>query len=236
MDLSRFEVVTFDCYGTLIDWETGILAAVRPVLAAHGASAADDEIIHEFAAFERRIEAGPYIKYRDVLRGVMKGLGQKFGFTPSSAECDGFAASVVNWPAFADTAAALQFLRSRVKVAIVSNVDDDLFAGTRKHLGIEPDFVITAERCRSYKPSRNNFETVLRVLAEAGIPRERALHAAESVYHDIEPAGAMRIATVWVNRRGGRGSGASGAGDAKADFEVTDMHALADMLERRPFR
>jgi len=230
LNISSFQVVTLDCYGTLIDWESGILAAVRPVLAAHGAGAADDEVIREYAALERRIEAGPYMKYRDVLRGVMKGLGERFGFAPTRAECDEFAASVVKWPAFEDTVGALRSLQSRVKVAIVSNVDDDLFAGTKKHLGIEPDFVITAERCRSYKPSRNNFETALRVLGEAGIQREGVLHAAESVYHDIEPAKAMGLTTVWVNRRGGRGPGASGAGGARADFEVPDMKTLAPLV------
>src|SRR5262245_11557403 len=159
MDRSRFHVVTFDCYGTLIDWETGILAAVRPVLMAHGAGATDEDIIREYAALERRIEAGPYMKYREVLRTVMRGLGERFGFMPTSAECDVFAASVVDWPEFPDTAAALKSLQSRVKVAIVSNVDEDLFAGTKQHLGIEPDHVITAERCRAYKPSLINFET-----------------------------------------------------------------------------
>ncbi len=234
MEVSRFQAVTFDCYGTLIDWETGILAAVRPMLAAHGASAADDEIIREYAALERRIEAGPYMKYRDVLRGVMKGLGARFGFEPTGAECDAFAASVVDWPAFADTGAALKSLQSRVKVAIVSNVDEDLFAGTKRRLGIEPDFVITAERCRAYKPSRVNFETAIRVLAEAGIARERVLHAAESVFHDVEPAKAMGIATVWVNRRGARGPGASGSGSGVADLEVPDLRTLAELLSEAP--
>ena len=232
MDVSRFQVVTFDCYGTLIDWETGILSAVRPVLASHGVSATDDEIIAAYADLERRIEAGPYMKYRDVLRAVMAGLGTRFKFDPTRAECDEFAASVVKWPAFDDTAKALKSLQQRVKVAIVSNVDEDLFAGTKKHLGIEPDFVITAEHCRSYKPSRNNFETALRVLAEAGIPRERVLHAAESVYHDVEPAKGMGIATVWVNRRGERGPGASGAGAAVADLEIPNLRTLSGMIER----
>lgn len=232
MDLSRLQVITFDCYGTLIDWERGILSAVRPVLASHGVSATDDEIIAAYAGLERRIEAGPYTKYRDVLRGVMAGLGTRFKFDPTPAECDEFAASVVEWPAFDDTPKALRSLQERVKVAIVSNVDEDLFAGTKKHLGIEPDFVITAERCRSYKPSRNNFETALRELSEAGIARERVLHAAESVYHDVEPAKAMEIATVWVNRRGEKGPGASGAGSAVADLDVPDLATLARMIQR----
>jgi 2-haloacid dehalogenase len=234
MDVSRFQVVTFDCYGTLIDWETGILSAVRPVLASHGVSATDDEIICEYAALERRIEAGPYMKYRDVLRAVIAGLGERFGCAPTRAECDAFAASVTWWPAFEDTVGALRSLQSRVKVAIISNVDEDLFAGTKKRLGLEPDFVITAERCRSYKPSRNNFETALRVLAEAGIPKDCVLHAAESVYHDIEPAKAMGIATVWVNRRGSRGPGASGAGDAHADLEVRDLKTLGTLVLGAP--
>jgi len=232
IDCSRFQVITFDCYGTLIDWETGILAAARPVLAAHRVSANNDEIIAAYAAIERRIEAGLYMKYRDVLRTVMAGLGTRFKFEPTRTECDEFAASVVRWPAFADTAAALKSLQQRVKVAIVSNVDEDLFSETKKHLGIEPDVVITAERCRSYKPSRNNFETALLVLAEAGIPRERVLHAAESVYHDIEPAKAMGLSTVWVNRRGEKGPGASGAGSARADLEVRDLKSLVELFER----
>jgi 2-haloacid dehalogenase len=146
-------------------------------------------------------------------------------FQASAAEVDSLHESVPAWPPFADTVAAMRELQKRYKLVIISNIDDDLFAGTRKHLGVEFDGVITAEQAKSYKPSLNNFEMALRTL---GISPDRLLHAGQSIYHDVVPARSLGISTVWVNRRSARpGVGAVRAAAGRPDLEVPDLASLA---------
>jgi 2-haloacid dehalogenase len=225
MDFSRFTTISFDCYGTLIDWEAGLLPALRTILAAHRCTLADAAILELYGEFEAEAESGPYQSYRDVLESVVRSFGERLQFQPSQPEIRSLHESVPNWPPFADTVAALQQLKTRYKLAIISNIDDDLFAQTRKLLAVDFDAVVTAQQARSYKPALRNFEMALQRLA---IPREQLLHAAQSLYHDVVPARSLGIATVWVNRKSARpGVGAVRAAHGHPDLEVADLVSLS---------
>jgi 2-haloacid dehalogenase len=225
LDFDRFQALTFDCYGTLIDWESGIWAALGPVFRRHRVAIARERALETFGALEAESERPPYRDYKAVLGEVLEGFGRRAGFEPSDAECEAFSRSVGDWPAFPDSASALRALHARYRLAIVSNVDDDLFAATAPRLGETFDWVITAEQARSYKPAHVNFHLALKRM---NLPREQVLHVAQSLYHDIAPANALGLATVWVNRRRGRpGPGATPAALAAPDFEVPDLQSLA---------
>ena len=226
LDDGRIEALTFDCYGTLIDWETGIVAALRPLLQAHDvADPGELELLEQFARLEPAAQAGEFRPYRVVLAEVARGVGAAFGFEPSAAEAAGFAAEGTSWPVFPDSSAALRALGARYRLAIVSNVDDDLFAGSAARLGTAFNAVVTAGQVRSYKPAHAHFHEVLRRL---DLPRERVIHVAQSLFHDIAPARALGIATVWVNRRAGRaGGGATAPAAARPDLEVQNLRTLA---------
>ena len=227
MDFSAFSTITFDCYGTLIDWEAGILPALRSVLATHGHSLPDAAILELYGEFEAQAESGAYQSYRDVLESVIRQFGERCGFHPSLAELRSLHESVPAWPPFPDTVAALQKLEQRYQLAVISNIDDDLFAETRKHLGVELAGVITAQQARSYKPSLNNFQLALQTLR---VEPSRLLHAGQSVYHDVIPAQSLGINTVWVNRTSARpGVGAVRAASGKPDLEVPDVATIATL-------
>lgn len=229
-DFSRFEALTFDCYGTLIDWESGILSALRPLLQPHGASAGDDELLERFALLEHEAEAGDFLPYRSVLTAVAMGFGEVYGFTPTAEEAARFAASVTHWPPFEDSREALRALKERFRLAVVSNVDDDLFAGSADQLGIDFDEVVTAAQVKSYKPARRHFDVVLERL---GLPMDRVLHVAQSKHHDIAPAKALGFTCVWVNRRAGKaGGGATAPAEAVPDLEVPTLRSLVEVVER----
>jgi len=238
MDFSRFTAISFDCYGTLIDWESGILPALRSVLGSHGQSQSlsDASILELYGEFEAEAESGPYKSYRDVLQSVVRAFADRFHFEASDAEIRSLSESIHAWRPFPDTVAALRELQKRYKLVVISNIDDDLFAETRKHLDVEFDGVITAEQARSYKPSLNNFQMALRTLA---LSPDRLLHAAQSIYHDVVPARSLGISTVWVNRKSARpgigavrGSAAL-ASEKRADLEVPDLASLAAAVARR---
>jgi len=222
LDFSKFDVLTFDCYGTLIDWETGILGALRPLVAAHGQQLSDAQLLALYGELEAHIEAGAYLRYREVLRQVVRGMGERLGFAASEAEMDSLPASLANWPSFPDTVAALRRLKSRYRLAIISNTDDDLFAETAKLLQTPFDAVITAEQAQSYKPSLNNF----RIAQERiGVTTNKWLHVGQSRHHDIAPARELGIKSVLVTRRG---RGAVLANAAQPDLEVPDLKTLSD--------
>lgn len=226
IDFSRFEWLSFDCYGTLIDWETGLLGYLRPLLANKGHSLSDNEILELYSEFEPRAQSGPYRSYREVLAQVVRDFARELCFPVSTVEANGLAESIRNWQPFADTDAALRRLQSRYKLAILSNIDDDLFAYTSTKLTVCFDAVVTAQQVHSYKPSLNNFEALLRRFQ---IPRERLLHGAESLYHDVVPAHALEIATVLVNRRQGKEAAATKLVVAHPDLEVPDLAQLAEL-------
>ena len=228
LDPGGFDLLTFDCYGTLVDWEAGIIAAAGRACAHHGASPGEAEILSAFGEAEHVVQGERYRSYREVLALTLDRMGAILGFRPSAAECDAFAASVGDWPPFPDTVDALRRLGARYRLGIVSNVDDDLFAETRKRLGTDFDWVVTAQQVGSYKPAPAHFgEMVMR----SGISRQRTLHVAQSLFHDIGPAAALGYTTVHVNRpsRGG-GSGATPPSAARPDAEVSDMAGVAALL------
>jgi 2-haloacid dehalogenase len=221
-------VLTFDCFGTLIDWELGILAALQPLLRARSIMLTNEDVLETFARLEAKAEAGPYLSYRAVLGQVVDGLGEQLGFTATQAERDQLAESVPSWPPFPDTAAGLRALKTRFGLGVITNCDTDLFLAAARQFPISFDAVITAEEVRSYKPSTRNFEVALERL---NVPRERILHVAQSLYHDIAPARSLGLTTVWVNRRSSlAGGGATPPSDATPDYEVPDLHSLVELL------
>lgn len=227
LDIGSFEVLTFDCYGTLIDWEAGILAAVRPVLEVHAIGIADADVLTLFGEIESAVEAGPYRPYRDVLRQVLISMGDRLGFDPVAVEADAFGASVADWPAFPDSAAALRQLATRYGLGVITNCDDDLFAASSRRLGDPFRWAVTSQQAGSYKPAIRNFEIALERI---GVPRERVLHVAQSLYHDHVPAHELGLSTVWVNRRHGRpGNGATPSASDAPDLEVPDLASLAKL-------
>jgi 2-haloacid dehalogenase len=226
LDYGRFEALTFDCYGTLIDWEAGILAALRRVLGAHGVDRPDDELLEAFAAIEAPAEAGPYRTYREILATCVTGVAAGLGVEPDPAEVTAFADSVGDWPAFPDSSAALTRLRERFRLGVITNCDDDLFARSATRLGTEFDWVVTAQQAGSYKPSERNFELAFERL---GLPRERILHVAQSLFHDHATAKRLGLTTVWIDRRHGRpGSGATPPANATPDATYPDMASFAE--------
>lgn len=226
LGFDRFDVLTFDCYGTLIDWEAGLLAALRPVLERAEVEASDDELLELYAKHEAESEAGAYLRYREVLAEALRRIGAELGFEPRAAELESFSGSVGDWPAFGDSGAALRRLQERFKLAVITNCDNDLFAASAERLGVEFDWVITAEECRSYKPSHNNFEVALERI---GVPPERILHVAQSLFHDHVPAKEIGVASVWINRREGRaGAGATPPAAAAPDLTFPDMGSFAE--------
>ncbi|HEY3335260.1 MAG TPA: haloacid dehalogenase type II [Candidatus Limnocylindrales bacterium] len=230
LDFGAFDALTFDCYGTLIDWESGLLTAMRRVLDAHAVTAGDDDLLERYARHEAALEAGPYLRYRDVLRRALAAVAGELGVTPTRAELSSFGGSVGEWPAFPDTAGALARLQARFRLVVVTNCDNDLFAASSKRLGVAFDEVITAEQARSYKPSHHNFEVAFERVERLGVPRERILHVAQSLFHDHVPAQALGMTTVWVNRRHDRpGTGATPAAAVRPDLEVPDMATVASL-------
>jgi len=226
LDLSQFEWLSFDCYGTLINWEAGILGYIQPLLRRKGHDVPDDEILNLYSEFEPRRQQPPYRTYREVLAEVMRDLAAEFRVEVSDVEASGLADSIRNWEPFSDTVRALQRLKSRYKLAVLSNIDDDLFAFTAPKLGVELDALVTAQQVQSYKPSLRNFETLLERLQT---DKSKLLHVAESLFHDVAPARSLGIATVWVNRRQGRPAAATKFTAAQPDVEVATVAELADL-------
>jgi 2-haloacid dehalogenase len=227
LDLTRFKVLTFDCYGTLIDWETGIFSALRPILAAHNAEIADSALLELYSELELTAEQGEFLRYRDVLQSVVRGVGERLGFVPTEAEVRSLPESLAKWQPFPDTVEALRKLKSRYQLAVMSNVDDDLFAATAPKLGVAFDQVITAQQAGCYKPCMRMFQ-----LAEdrIGARREHWLHVGQSIYHDVIPAQSLGIAAVWVNRPSPRpGAGAAKAAAGEPDLQVPDLQTLAKL-------
>ena len=235
VDADRYEVLSFDCYGTLVDWEAGIVSGLRPVLRAHGVKASDEEILDLHAGTEHRLqsasERGGYVRYRDVLGEEVREAGRRWGFEPSPSEVEALPDSVRYWLPFPDTLNALRALKSRYRLAIISNVDDGLFALTARYLEVEFDYIITAEQAGTYKPTLGNFELALERM---GAAPERVLHVAESLFHDHVPARKLGLDTAWVHRRAAKGGfGATPPAEASFDIEVPDLESLVFALELR---
>ncbi|HEY8846162.1 MAG TPA: HAD family hydrolase [Candidatus Limnocylindrales bacterium] len=236
LDYGAFDALTFDCYGTLIDWEAGILAGLRAALATHSLDAPDDELLETYAAAEAKLEGGPYLPYRTILavgaRSVANGLGAEI----TDAEAAAFGGSVGAWPAFADSTESLRRLRRRFKLGVLTNCDDDLFAASSRRLDTEFDWVVTAQQVGSYKPDPSNFERLRERLHQSGVASARILHVAQSLYHDHVPAKKLGLSTVWIDRRHDRpGSGATPpAAPVTPDATFVSMAAFADAATARP--
>ncbi len=224
LDLGGFKVLTFDCYGTLIDWETGIFSALRPILAAHGKSITDSALLELYSDLEVEAERGEFQSYREVLQSVVRGFGQRLGFTPTTAEIRSLPQSLATWRPFRDTVPALLELKKRYQLAVISNVDDDLFASTAPQLKVSFNHVITAGQARCYKPCLEIFKMAV---TRIGVPPAHMLHIGQSIYHDVIPAKSLGISTVWVNRPSPRpGAGAAKAASANPDLEVANLTTL----------
>lgn len=234
LDLTRFDALTFDCYGTLVDWNTGVLGALRKILGDRASNTSDAELLALYGRFEHEAErpsSAGHKSYRDVLREVVDRYAAHFGFTPTSAQRDALPDSIKDWPAFPDTPDALRALKKRYRLAVLSNIDRDLFAWTAPKLGVELNALVTAQDVGSYKPGRAHFDEGLKRL---GLPRERVLHVAQSLFHDIRPARDLGYSTVWGARgEGGAGASFDGSPDAKPDLVVPDMRTLAAMANEQ---
>jgi 2-haloacid dehalogenase len=227
LNLKRLKYLTFDCYGTLIDWETGILSVLRPMLARRGIEATPQAILHLYGEFEAQAERGPYRKYRKVLEQVVADFGARMGFEPTAEERGALAASLPGWKEFPGTTPELRKLAERYQLAIISNIDNDLFAATARQLQAPFRTVVTAEHARSYKPEQRHFELALERL---GAQPEEVLHVAESLYHDIAPAQAMGWRCAWVNRRRPGEFGATPGVDCRPDVEVANLKSLLERV------
>jgi 2-haloacid dehalogenase len=225
LDFSRFEILTFDCYGTLINWEDGILRCLHRTLAAHGKDTDDATILRLYGDCEARAEQGEYRRYREVLQSVVQQFGEQLGFVPTEPEVRSLPESLQEWKPWPDTVTALRKLQRRFRLAVISNVDDDLFATTQPQLGVEFDQIITAQQAGAYKPSLKIFELAL---SRVGVPAHRILHIGQSIYHDVLPAQSLGLATVWVNRPSARtGVGAVKAVEGRPDLQVSSLGDLA---------
>jgi 2-haloacid dehalogenase len=221
MDLTRFDTLTFDCYGTLIDWETGLLHSLGPLLTRHGVSFDEDELLALFAQIEARIENEGFRPYRDVLIGTLEALAAHYGFVPTPGERVAFPESLGTWPPFPDSVDALRRLSKKYTLVALTNCDDDLFAKTAALLGNPFDAVFTAQSVGSYKPHTAHF---LKAMERFG--RDNVLHVAQSLYHDIGPASALGLATCHVRRP----QRATKPARAEADWSVSDLQTLANSL------
>jgi 2-haloacid dehalogenase len=227
LDLKSFRLLTFDCYGTLIDWETGIFSALRPILLAHKKEISDSALLQLYAEFEAQAEAGEYRSYREVLKSVVRSFGERLGFQTSDVEEQSLPDSLQHWRAFPDTVEALHRLQSRYKLAVLSNIDDDLFAMTLPKLGVSFTEVITAQQAGCYKPCLKLFRMVFDRL---DVAPAQWLHVGQSIYHDVVPAQSLGVATVWVNRPSPRqGIGAVKPALGVPDLQVQDLKTLADL-------
>ena len=233
MKLTDFAALTFACYGTLIDWETGIAAALRAWAGTHGIEAGDAELLSAFSRHENRLqEAHPRMLYPELLGRALKLIGADLGVDASDAEAAAFGASLGEWPAFADSAEALAYLKHHYKLVIVSNVDRASFAHSNAKLGVAFDLIVTAEDVGSYKPALGHFERALGALGKMGVPKERVLHTAQSLFHDHVPAKGLGLASIWINRRAGKaGTGATKPPPVpvRPDWEVPSMAAMVEL-------
>jgi 2-haloacid dehalogenase len=250
--LKAFDVLSFDCYGTLIDWESGIYTALTPLLSraaaiglqpdgrstpSSGLSRADimssrEAVLEAFARVEARQQAiTPGMVYPALLAQVHRQLALEWDVVPDPAEDAAFGRSITDWPAFPDTVEALQYLKQHFRLVILSNVDRSSFRATNERLGVTFDAIYTAQDIGSYKPDRRNFSYLVDRLREQGTPQGRILHVAQSLFHDHVPAQALGLASAWIDRRhdaSGWGATAPVLADARYDFRFTSLGALAD--------
>jgi putative hydrolase of the HAD superfamily len=234
MKLTDFDALSFDCYGTLIDWEAGLAAVLGPWAQSRGVGMTDEALLAAYSAHEARAETEhPAEPYPGILTRSLRGLGAELGAEVSEEDADRLGQSVPDWPAFPDSPAALAELAERYRLIILSNVDRASFAASNERLGVTFSSVITAQDVGSYKPSPRNFQALLAEADRLGIPRGRLLHVAQSLFHDHVPAQQAGLPTVWINRRHDRpgwGATPEPGGEVRPDWEFGSMRAFADAV------
>lgn len=235
-DLSSFKVLTFDCYGTLIDWETGIHAALGPLLKMGGVALSRDDVLAAFAEHESAQQAAtPEMPYSELLTKVHRQLADLWAVGATDAVHHRFGASVPDWPAFSDAAPSLRYLQKYYRLVILSNVDHKSFEGSNRRLKVTFDAIYTAQDIGSYKPARQNFDFMLAQLAERGFKQDDILHVAQSLFHDHVPAKTAGLACAWIDRRHDRhGWGATPAPttDIATEFRFNDLTDFVDAHRR----
>ena len=235
--LTDFTTLTFDCYGTLIDWERGILTELKPCISRHSLNVSDDTLLQAFGEAEALCEKDtPAKPYPLILKSVLERLAIRLSLRLRHGEAEEFGRSVGRWPAFPDSCKSLSYLRQHYNLVVISNVDRASFDRSRETLGVSFDRVITAEDVGSYKPNLRNFRYALNDIAQhLRVEARNVLHTAQSQFHDIVPAKSLGLSTMWVNRRkrlGGWGATpapTSGEEAARPDFEVADLAEFQDL-------
>jgi 2-haloacid dehalogenase len=228
LDTKSITLLSFDCYGTLIDWEQGIADAIADLCDRHGVICGRDQILELYGRCEAAEESSVYRPYREILRSVSRRMANEFGIQPTKAEHLLLENSLANWQPFDDTVEALKKLKSKYRLAIISNIDNDLFEGSAKQLQVPFDFVITAAQVKAYKPSITVFE---QAQARMGIKKANWLHVAQSKFHDIAPTNRIGLQSVWINRRHSQpGDGATPESPAVPTLELPDLASLAALL------
>ncbi|MFO0991918.1 MAG: haloacid dehalogenase type II [Hyphomicrobiales bacterium] len=231
MKLTQFKALTFDCYGTLIDWESGMVAALKPLTAKVKQSLTRDQILEAHARHESSQQhETPAKRYSELLAVVYKRLAEEWGVPQSWDECLAYGNSIKDWPAFPDSAEALAYLKKHYKLVILSNVDNASFAHSNKKLGVTFDAVYTAEDIGSYKPAARNFDYMLDKLKTLGLEKKDILHTAESLFHDHRPANDQGLHNCWIFRRfdkEGFGATMNPGVMPTYDFRFTSMAELA---------
>lgn len=231
MKLTDFKALSFDCYGTLIDWESGIIGGLKALTSRVDRDLTRNEILEAHArheSFQQLQTSGK--AYSELLAIVYRRLAEEWGVSVSWAECVSYGRTVKDWPAFHDSAGALRYLKEHYKLIILSNVDNESFAATNEKLGVEFDAIYTAEDVGSYKPSDRNFDYMLAKLETLGIAKEDVLHTAESMFHDHGPANRHGLASCWIYRRydqEGFGATMNPGSMPKYDFRFNSMDDFA---------
>jgi 2-haloacid dehalogenase len=226
--LTDFAALTFDCYGTLIDWESGIAAALESWAEGAGLVAGREDLVGAFGRHESRIQrANPRMRYPELLGEVLRAAAADLGVAASDEDARAFGASVGDWPPFPDTVDALRYLKRHYRLVILSNVDRASFARSNERLGVEFDAIVTAEDVGSYKPDPRNFKALIERMGELGVPRGGILHTAQSLFHDIRPAKEAGLATAWIVRSGAAGGGTTPPVEAEPDFSFPTLGAMA---------
>jgi 2-haloacid dehalogenase len=231
--LSDFRVLSFDCYGTLIDWERGMLAALAPLIAKCRPAPAPEKLLALYARHESTQEAEtPQLVYRELVARVHERMAKELGVTASAAENAAFGASIGEWPAFPDSPQALADLKRHFKLVILSNVDRESFRASNARLGVAFDAILTAQDIGSYKPDPRNFAALIAKVTELGHAKSELLHVAQSLYHDHVPAKKAGLKTAWIDRRAGKSGGATPVPKegVRPDARFASLAEFADAL------
>ena len=232
MKLTDFKLLSFDVYGTLIDWETGIVNTLKPLTDKVSQGLSRDALLEAHAYYEATTQAAtPSKRYSALLPVVYRRLAEEWGVETTWQECQAYGQSVGQWPAFDDSHKALTYLKQHYKLAVLTNTDNASFQGSNALLGVQFDAVYTAEDIGSYKPADRNFDYMLKALARQGIEKHEILHTAESMFHDHAPANKFGLANCHIYRRHdkqGFGATMTPAEMPRYDFQFNSM---AEMVQ-----